>query len=61
MTRRPLIGTIYLTIAKRSQIEILRKEEGSVRRIASLIGVHHSTVTRELNRVKYNDSAIKIP
>ena len=39
---------IHLTIEKRSQIEVLRKEGYSVRRIVSLIGVHHSTVAREL-------------
>ena len=50
---------IHLTIEKRSQIEVLRKEGYSVRRIASLIGVHHSTVTRELNRVEGEYSAIK--
>ena len=33
---------IHVTIEKRSQIEVLRKEGYSVRRIASLIGVHHS-------------------
>ncbi|WP_371444148.1 helix-turn-helix domain-containing protein [Veillonella rogosae] len=30
------------------QIEVLRKKGYSIRRIASLIGVHHSTVAREL-------------
>ena len=40
-------------------IEVLRKEGYSVRRIASLIGVHHSTVARELNRVEGEYSAIK--
>ena len=50
---------IYLTIEKWSQIEVLRKEGYSVRRIASLIGVHHSTVARELNRVEGEYSAIK--
>ena len=50
---------IHLTIEKRSQIEILRKERYSVRKIASLIGVHHSTVARELNRVEGEYSAIK--
>ena len=50
---------IHLTIEKRSQIEVLRKEGYSVRRIASLIGVHHSTVARELNRVEGEYSAIK--
>jgi IS30 family transposase len=50
---------IHLTIEKRSQIEVLRKEGYSVRRIASLIGVHHSTVARELNCVEGEYSAIK--
>ena len=50
---------IHLTIEKRSQIEVLRKDGYSVRRIASLIGVHHSTVARELNRVEGEYSAIK--
>lgn len=42
----------HLTIEKRSQIEVLRKEGYSVRRIANLIGIHHSTVARELNRME---------
>ena len=50
---------IHLTIEKRSQIEVLRKEGYSVRRIASLIGVHHSTVARDLNRVEGEYSVIK--
>lgn len=50
---------IHLIIEKRSQIEVLRKEGYSVRRIASLIGVHHSTVARELNCVEGEYSAIK--
>ena len=50
---------IHLTIEKRSQIEVLRREGYSVRRIASLIGVHHSTAARELNRVEGEYSAIK--
>lgn len=50
---------IHLIIEKRSQIEILRKEKYSVRKIASLIGVHHSTVARELNRVEGEYSTIK--
>lgn len=50
---------IHLTIEKRSQIEVLRKEGYSVRRIASLIGVHHSTVARELNHVEGEYSAFK--
>ena len=51
---------IHLTIEKRSQIEVLRREGYSVRRIASLIGVHHSTVARELNRVEGEYSEIKV-
>ncbi|KDE60811.1 hypothetical protein FUSO6_03235 [Fusobacterium necrophorum DAB] len=39
---------IHLTIEKRNQIEILRKEKYSTRNIARLIGVHHSTVAREI-------------
>ena len=46
---------IHLTIEKRSQIEVLRREGYSVRRIASLI----STVARELNRIEGEYSAIK--
>ena len=49
---------IHLTVEKRSQIEVLRREGYSVRRIASLIGVHHSTVARELNRVEGEYSTI---
>ena len=50
---------IHLTIEKRSQIEVLRKEGYSVRKIASLIGVHHSTVAKELNHVENEYSSIK--
>jgi len=50
---------IHLTIEKRSQIEVLRKEGYFVRKIARLIGVHHSTVARELNRIEGEYSAIK--
>ena len=42
---------IHLTIEKRNQIEILRKEKYSTRNIARLIGVHHSTVAREIKRI----------
>ena len=50
---------IHLTIEKLSQIKVLRKEGYFVRRITSLIGVHHSTVARELNRAEGEFSAIK--
>jgi len=51
---------IHLTIEKRSQIEVLRKEGYSVCIIASLIGVHHSTVARELNCIEGEYSAFKV-
>ncbi|MDU4114944.1 helix-turn-helix domain-containing protein [Veillonella sp.] len=38
---------------------MLRKERYSVRKIASLICIHHSTVARELNRVEGEYSTIK--
>ena len=50
---------IHLTQKNRSQIELLRKEGYSIRRIASLIGVHHTTVAKELNRVEGEYSMIK--
>ena len=50
---------IHLTIEKRSQIEVLRKEGHSVRRIASLIDIHNFTVVREWNRVEGEYSSIK--
>ena len=50
---------IHLTIEKQSQIEVLRQKGYSVRRIASLTGVYHFTVARELNRVEGEYSAIK--
>lgn len=42
---------IHLIIEKRSQIKVLRKEGYSIRRIAALVGVHYSTICRELNRI----------
>ena len=53
------MSCIHLTIEKRSQIKVLRKEKYSVRKIASLLGVHYSTVARELNRVEGECSGIK--
>ena len=41
----------HLTIIQRNMIEILRKEKYSTRKIATLLGVHHSTIARELNRL----------
>lgn len=41
----------HLTIIQRNMIEILRKEKYSTRKIATLLGVYHSTIARELNRL----------
>ncbi|WP_390888386.1 helix-turn-helix domain-containing protein [Fusobacterium necrophorum] len=37
-------------------IEILRKENYSTRKIATLLGVHHATMKREKLKVKRNSS-----
>ena len=40
----------YLTINKRNKIEVLLKENYSVNKISKIIGVHHSTIYREIKR-----------
>ncbi|MBP2015742.1 IS30 family transposase [Anaerococcus degeneri] len=40
----------HLTINERNKIEVLRKEGYSSRRIAKILGFHHSTISRELKR-----------
>ena len=40
----------HLTINERNKIEILNKEGYSSRRIAKILGFHHSTISRELKR-----------
>ena len=42
----------HLTIKQRIQIETLHAEKYSARSISKIIGVHHSTVSREINRCK---------
>ncbi|KDE65529.1 hypothetical protein FUSO7_12120 [Fusobacterium necrophorum BFTR-2] len=42
----------YLNTKQRNIIEVLHKENLSTQHIAKIIGVHHSTVARELNRVE---------
>ena len=48
----------YLTINERNKIEVLLKENYSVNRIAEIIGVHRSTIYREIKRCNssYNAS-----
>lgn len=48
----------HLTIKQRNIIEILRKENYSTRKIATLLGVHHATIARELKRCSGEYSSI---
>ena len=41
----------HLTINERNKIEVLSKEGYSSRRIAKILGFHHSTISRELKGV----------
>lgn len=50
---------VHLTIEKRSQIEVLRKECYSIRRISALVGIHYPTVSRKLLRTARRYSAIE--
>ena len=47
----------YLTLNERNKIEVLNKEGYSSRRIAKILGFHHSTISRELNRCENNYKA----
>lgn len=40
----------HLTLNERNKIEVLNKEGYSSRRIAKILGYHHSTISRELKR-----------
>ena len=40
----------HLTLNERNKIELLNKEGYSSRRIAIILGFHHSTISRELKR-----------
>lgn len=42
----------YLTLNERNKMEVLNKEGYSSRRIAKILGYHHSTISRELKRCK---------
>lgn len=48
----------YLTLNERNKIEVLNKEGYSSRRIAEILGYHHSTISRELKRCKGDYKAI---
>lgn len=48
----------YLTLNERNNIEVLNKEGYSSRRIAKILGYHHSTISRELKRCKGTYKAI---
>lgn len=39
-----------LTLNEKNKIEVLNKEGYSSRRIAKILGFHHSTIARELKR-----------
>lgn len=40
----------YITLNERNKIEVLYKEGYSSRKIAKILGFHHSTISRELKR-----------
>ncbi|WP_317316042.1 IS30 family transposase [Peptostreptococcus russellii] len=42
----------HLTIKERNKIEVLSEEGYSSRKISKILGYHHSTIARELNRCK---------
>ena len=48
----------HLTINERNKIEVLSKEGYSSRRIAKILGFHHSTISRELKRCANKYEAI---
>lgn len=49
----------YLTLNDRNKIEVLKEEGYSSRRIAKILGFHHSTISREIKRCKENYKAEK--
>lgn len=50
----------HLTINERNKIEVLSKEGYSSRRIAKILGFHHSTISRELKRCDNKYEAIYV-
>ena len=49
----------YLTLNDRNKIEVLKQEGYSSRRIAKILGFHHSTISRELKRCNNIYSAVE--
>ena len=49
----------HLTLNDRNKIEVLKQEGYSSRRIAKILGFHHSTICRELKRCKGTYEAIE--
>ncbi len=49
----------HLTLNDRNKIEVLKQEGYSSRRIAKILGFHHSTICRELKRCNKNYSSIE--
>ena len=49
----------HLTLNDRNKIEVLKQEGYSSRRIAKILGFHHSTISRELKRCNNSYSAIE--
>ena len=43
----------HITINERNKIEVLNREGYSARKIAKILGFHHSTISRELARCNY--------
>lgn len=48
----------HLTLNDRNKIEVLNQEGYSSRRIAKILGFHHSTISRELKRCDNEYEAI---
>ena len=47
----------HITIDERIKIEVLLKEGYSARKIAIRLGVHHSTISREIKRCNHDYNA----
>ena len=49
----------HITLNDRNKIEVLKQEGYSSRRIAKILGFHHSTISRELKRCNNIYSAVE--
>ena len=49
----------HITLNDRNKIEVLKQEGYSSRRIAKILGFHHSTISRELKRCNNIYSAVR--